>query len=59
MACWHCSWHETHPPASARLRRTERKATYTPTAAAAAPPSTMASDMIRPTTLNRCAVSAP
>ena len=53
MACWHRSWQETHPPASARLRRTERKDTYTAAEAAAAPPSTMASEISSPATSNR------
>ena len=39
MACWQRNWQLTQPPATARLRRTDRNAAKASAAATAAPPA--------------------
>ena len=42
MACWQRNWQLTHPPAAARLRRTDRNTANATAAATAAPPAATA-----------------
>jgi hypothetical protein len=59
MACWQRSWQLTHPPAAARLRRTDRNTTKASVAATAALPAAAVMVMINAAVAKKCPADRP
>jgi hypothetical protein len=59
MACWQRNWQPTHPPAAARLRRTDMNAAKASTAATDATPAATVIAAISAAVSKKCRTERP